>query len=375
VLVSDQAKKTVNKSWRRRPDTLPVVGPPGVIDLRSESCAPLDSAVRAALTEANDGNDTYDEDPSVHALEEFVADLFGMRQAVFVPTGRMANIIATSVLCPPDGEVLLDAWAHMLKAEYGSTNGLLGRQTRTYASRGGRLDPEAVLSLVRTSHTTRPTKLVCVEDPHVGAGGVPQQLAELQRLTSELRRLGIASYCDGARLWYVNADDRTAWSTYGSLYDGLTVSLVKGPGAPVGAIVLFRDERRDDAIEVRRALGGGWARPGALASAALVALRARLGRFCEDCARAEELASLLAEQLGAEAVSHHINMMEIRIPDSLVFFERCKELGVLLFRPEQHRVRAVIHQGIDGHAVDLAAKVIIRAASSFSDAEEQAHES
>ncbi len=338
---------------------------PTVIDLRSESCGPLTDEVRDALAQPCHGVDTYDEDASVHELEAYLADLFGVRQALFVPTGRMANLIAASVLCPPDGEILLDPWAHMLKAEYGSLSNLLGRQTRTYASRDGVLDADGVLRLVRTSHTTRPTRLVCIEDPHIGFGGMPQPAAEVERLTRELRNLDVASYCDGARMWYLNSDARTPWTFYGSLYDGLTVSLVKGPGAPVGAVTLFRGEHRAEAIEVRRALGGGWARPGAFANAALTALQSRLGRLAEDCDRADRLAVQLVDQLGADAVSCHINMVEIRIADSSLFFQRCRELGVLLFRPEPQRVRAVLHQGIDDDAVDRAANVILKVAASM----------
>ncbi|GAA1801483.1 GntG family PLP-dependent aldolase [Luedemannella flava] len=336
-----------------------------MIDLRSESSARLDRSVRAALFSEVGGNDTYDEDAAVHQLETFLAELFGMSEALFVPTGRMANIIAASVLCPPEGEILLDVWAHMLKAEYGSLSNLLGRQARTYSSGDGLLEADAVLALVRTSHTTRPTRLVCIEDPHIGLGGSPQPWAEVERLTSELRHLGVASYCDGARLWYRNPSASVPWTVYGSVYDALAVSLVKGPGAPVGAALLFRGAHRSHAIEVRRALGGGWARPGPLANAALAALEARLGRMTGDCELACRLGERLAGELGPDLVSHNINMVELRVTDSSEFFDGCKELGVLLFRPEAHRVRAVVHQDIAEADVDRAVDVILTVAGSM----------
>lgn len=41
------------------------------------------------------GDDVYGEDPTVNELEAQVAELFGMESAVFVPTGTMANLIAS----------------------------------------------------------------------------------------------------------------------------------------------------------------------------------------------------------------------------------------------------------------------------------------
>lgn len=50
-----------------------------MIDLRSDTVTRPTPAMRAAMADAEVGDDVYAEDPTVRALEERVADLFGGR--------------------------------------------------------------------------------------------------------------------------------------------------------------------------------------------------------------------------------------------------------------------------------------------------------
>ena len=51
----------------------------------------------------------YGEDPTVRALEERVAELFGKEAALFTPTGSMANVLAVRALVGVGEEVLCEA--------------------------------------------------------------------------------------------------------------------------------------------------------------------------------------------------------------------------------------------------------------------------
>lgn len=44
------------------------------------------------------GDDVYGEDPTVNELEEYVAKMFEKEAAVFVPSGTMANILASEMI-------------------------------------------------------------------------------------------------------------------------------------------------------------------------------------------------------------------------------------------------------------------------------------
>lgn len=329
------------------------------VDLRSEAVAELHPAVRAALTRGPDGNDTYDEDPTVRELEERTRSLFGMADALFVPTGRMANNLAAGMLCAPAAEVIAESRSHLVSSEFGMLARLWGLTTKTFASPGGRVAAHQVLPLLaRTANETVPPGMIAVEDTQLAGGGVPQDLAELRALRGLADTHGRALYCDGARIWYAAAVRGDDPRLYGEIFDALSVSLVKGPSAPVGAVVMFREERRQDARRLRQMLGGAWARPGALAGAALAAMEVNLPRLGEQCALAERLAVLLRQVLPPEDVVQHTNMVRFEVRDAFGFFDRCAAAGLLLFRHSPRQMRAVVHAGTRPADIEHAATVI-----------------
>src|SRR4051812_6719911 len=87
--------------------------------------------MRAAMARADVGDDVYGEDPTVNALEERTAQLFGHEAAVFVPSGTMGNQICVRLVCPPAEELLCDADAHIVTYEHGGAAQHGGVQTRT----------------------------------------------------------------------------------------------------------------------------------------------------------------------------------------------------------------------------------------------------
>lgn len=337
--------------------TFPATAGGRLIDLRSEAVAPLHPEVRAALCRALEGSDSYDDDAAGHELEARMSEMFGMASALFVPTGRMANAMAIGLLAGPGTEILADADAHIVRSEYGFAARLWSVQTRTFASASGRLDVLGVEPLLSVlENTTMPTRLVCVEDTHAACGGVPQDYKALRQLADRLAQRGVGVYCDGARLWYANVAQAVPWRAYGDLYDGLAVSLVKGIGAPCGAMLLIRESRRE---QMRRMLGGAWVRPGPLASAALRALDVNAADPARDCANAAVFARSLRAELPGLHVLQETNIVMFDVPDSALFFEKCRAAGVLVFRFTPTRVRAVFHRGIsagDARAAALAVR-------------------
>lgn len=66
-----------------------------VVDLRSDTLTVPTPEMRQAMFEAEVGDDVYGEDPTVNELERKSAELFGKEAAVFVPSGTMANLLAS----------------------------------------------------------------------------------------------------------------------------------------------------------------------------------------------------------------------------------------------------------------------------------------
>src|ERR1700710_2832498 len=94
--------------------------------------------MRAAMARAEVGDDVYGEDPTVIALEERVAGLFGHEAALFTPTGSMANVLAVGSLAAPGQEVPCESPAHTARAELGAHAAIGGVTMRTWTNpRGG----------------------------------------------------------------------------------------------------------------------------------------------------------------------------------------------------------------------------------------------
>ena len=118
-----------------------------LVDLRSDTLTRPTEAMRAAMASAEVGDDVYGEDPTVNALEERVAALFGHEAAVFVPSGTMGNQICLRLVVPSAGELLCDADAHVVTYEHGGAAQHGGIQSRTVA--GGLMTVEGVAREIR----------------------------------------------------------------------------------------------------------------------------------------------------------------------------------------------------------------------------------
>src|SRR6195952_5577105 len=118
-----------------------------MIDLRSDTVTQPTEGMRAAMAGAPVGDDVMGEDPTVNALEEHVAELFGHEAAVFVPSGTMGNQICLRLLVPAAGELICDSDAHIVTYEGGGAAQHGGIQTRTIA--GSELNVKAYAAALR----------------------------------------------------------------------------------------------------------------------------------------------------------------------------------------------------------------------------------
>jgi threonine aldolase len=332
-----------------------------MIDLRSDTVTRPTAAMRRVMAEAEVGDDVYGEDPSINALEERVAGMFGHEAALFVPSGTMGNQIGMRLVCEPGQEVLCDADAHVVTYEMGAAAAIFGISTRTVVSgapgRGqGRLDARQLIDQVRPRddwHLTA-TAAIAVENTHNRGGGIVQPLDELRSLWYWSREAGVAVHLDGARIWNAAVASGTELATYGRLADTASVCLSKGLGAPVGSVLVSSAERIATARLWRKRLGGGMRQAGVLAAAGLYALDHHLDRLAED----HEHAQLLAKRLGVDPSSVETNMVVLDDVAAPVIAEAAKAQGVLVSQVSARKIRLVTHLDVDRAAVDRAADVL-----------------
>src|SRR3954464_8909244 len=335
----------------------------GAVDLRSDTLTRPTGAMRRAMAEAEVGDDVYREDPTVNALEERVAAMFGHEAALFVPSGTMGNQIGLRLVCEPGQEVLGDADAHVFTYEMGAAAALFGLSSRTVISGdggggfgdAGRVSAEQLIAQVRPKddwHVTA-TAAIAVENTHNRGGGLVQPLEELQRLFDWTRQHDVAVHLDGARIWNAHVASGVPLSTYGRLADTVSVCLSKGLGAPIGSLLVASEERIAAARLWRKRLGGGMRQVGVLAAAALYALDHHVDRLPPG----HQHAQLLAKRLGVDPSTVQTNMVVLDDVAAPVIAEAAKAQGVLVSQVSARRIRMVLHLDVDRASVDRAADV------------------
>jgi threonine aldolase len=158
-------------------------------DFRSDTVTRPTAAMRAAMAGAEVGDDVFGEDPTVRALEEEVARLFGREAALFVPTGCMGNQVAARLWTRPGEEVCVEAQSHMYDWELAGLAALSGVQARPVPSVRGALDEGVVRATLRPAGGFRPRcGLVVAENTHNFHGGAVVPVGHLRRLRGSRTR-------------------------------------------------------------------------------------------------------------------------------------------------------------------------------------------
>ena len=118
------------------------------VDLRSDTVTQPTPGMREAMMKAPIGDDVFGEDPSVKALEEKCASMFGMEAGLYCPSGTMTNQIGINILTHPYDEILCYSGAHIYKHEGGGLAGNSQLSVRLLNGDRGRLSVEELSSNV-----------------------------------------------------------------------------------------------------------------------------------------------------------------------------------------------------------------------------------
>jgi threonine aldolase len=334
-----------------------------IIDLRSDTVTRPTQGMRAAMAAAEVGDDVYGEDPTINALQERVAALFGHEAGLFTPTGSMANQIGLQLSCPPASELLCDADAHVVTYEIGAAAAIGGISTRTWAPVGANIDVDVIAGMIRPAgYHAVATAAIAVEQTHNRGGGGVIPLDTLRAVRSVADEHGVAVHCDGARIWHAHIADGVPLATYGGLFDTLSVCLSKGLGAPVGSVLLASAERIERARVIRKRMGGGMRQAGILAAAGLYALDHHVERLAGDHVRARRLAEALAPfgVVDAERVRTNIVPLDLTksAMDAPALGAAAREQGVLVSVLGPRSARLLTHLDVDDAGIDRAADVL-----------------
>ena len=120
--------------------------------------------MRAAMAEAEVGDDVFGEDPTVNRLARRAAEILGKEAALYVPSGTMSNLIGVRVHCRPGDEMICEAGCHIYNYEQGGYAQLNGVVPRLVEGEYGVMRLEQLEGLIRPpdAHMVR-TRLLCLE--------------------------------------------------------------------------------------------------------------------------------------------------------------------------------------------------------------------
>ncbi len=266
-----------------------------IIDLRSDTVTKPTKGMLEAMFNAEVGDDVFGEEPTIIALEEKAAKLFGKEAAVFCPSGTMTNQIAIKVHTQPGDEVLCDATAHIYNYEGGGISSNSGVQAKLLQGERGRISAQQVTESINPAFDwlTR-TSLVCIENTANRAGGSYYSLQQMKELSEVSKKNKLNYHLDGARIFNAIVEVGYKPLEIGNLFDSVSICLSKGLGAPVGSLLLGDKEFIRKSRRVRKVFGGGMRQAGYLAAAGIYALDNNINRLKEDHARAKQLAKTMS---------------------------------------------------------------------------------
>lgn len=340
------------------------------IDLRSDTVTRPSDGMRRAMYEAKVGDDVYGEDPTVNALQDRIADLFGTEAALFVPSGTMANQICLHVLADPGDEVIVERGSHVFNYESGAAGLLSGLQLHPLEGDRGRLDPDQVEAAIRPSQEVLPrSRVVSVENTANKAGGVVYSLDRIGEIVDVARAHDLSLHLDGARLWNAATALDVDEQTLVEPFDLAWAALSKGLGAPVGSIIAGPTSLIGQARRARKQFGGGMRQAGILAAAGLYAIEHHRAELENDHAKAHRLAKGLAElpvfRIDPSDVDTNIAILETPTAPAQDVVDTLRDEGVLLTVFGPNTVRATTHRDVSMDDIDDALDIVRNRAATF----------
>ncbi|MBT3742740.1 MAG: GntG family PLP-dependent aldolase [Polaribacter sp.] len=320
-----------------------------IIDLISDTVTRPTIGMLEAMMHAKVGDDVFKMDPTVNALQEKAAAMFGMEDALFFPSGTMANQTAIKLHTQPGDKLICDKYAHVYNYEGGGAAFNSGVTCKLIDGNRGMFTAEQLQEAVagRSDIHVPYSRLVCIENTTNKGGGACWDFSELKKLQKISTDNNLAFHLDGARLFNALVAKNETPQQYGHLFDTISICLSKGLAAPVGSILLGSKEHIAKALRIRKLLGGAMRQVGLLAAAGIYALDNHIERLAEDHQKAKEIGEVLESVAYVTKVETIETNIIIFYVDEKIgadnFIQKMKTKNILLTPMGEGRIRIVTH--------------------------------
>tara|TARA_R110001583_G_scaffold31233_2_gene107047 strand:- start:3106 stop:4128 length:1023 start_codon:yes stop_codon:yes gene_type:complete len=320
------------------------------INLISDTVTKPTKGMLKAMLNAEVGDDVFKSDPTVNKLQHKIAEMFGMEDALFFPSGTMANQTGIKIHTHPGDKMFCDKWAHVYNFEGGGAAFNSGVTTHLIDGKRGAFTAEQLQEAIsggRSDIHVPYSRLVAVENTTNKGGGACWDFEELLKIKNICTKNKLAFHLDGARLFNALVAKKESPEQYGKIFDTISICLSKGLGAPVGSLLLGTKSHMEQAIRVRKLFGGAMRQVGYLAAAGIYALDNHVDRLAIDHTRAK----IIGVALNNCPLIKHVEPIETNIIIFNVideinendFISRMNDAGIALISMGQGKLRMVTH--------------------------------
>mgnify|MGYP001152520354 FL=1 len=319
------------------------------IDLISDTVTRPTSGMLDAMMRAKVGDDVFKSDPTVAKLQEKAANLFGMEDALFFPSGTMANQTAIKLHTQPGDKLFCDKWAHVYNYEGGGAAFNSGVACKLIDGDRGMFSAEQlkVVSAGRADIHVPYSRLVCVENTTNKGGGACWDFEELKKIKQVCLDQNLDYHLDGARLFNALVAKNETPKQYGALFDTISICLSKGLGAPIGSILLGSKVHIAKALRIRKLFGGAMRQVGFLAAAGIYAFDNHIERLADDHKKAKDIELILNSLSYVKKVEPvETNIIIFYVKDHLNaddFIDSMAKKNILLTPMGDGKIRIVTH--------------------------------
>ncbi len=332
-----------------------------IVDLRSDTVTKPTSGMMEAMMNAKVGDDVFGEDETINELEQKASKIFGMEAGIFCPSGTMTNQIGIKCFTQPLDELITDQTAHVYRYEGGGIAFNSGVSARLLNGNRGILTAEMIEPEINAINDHYPrTSLVVLENTVNRGGGSCYTLEQIKPIALLCKAKGLKLHLDGARIFNALTKTGDKAADYGKYFDGISVCLSKGLGAPVGSVFLSGKETIKYARRVRKVFGGGMRQAGFLAAAGIYALDHHVERLSIDHAHAQILADELAKcpwVSNVLPVETNLILFDTVQPATVVL-EKLALHGIKALPTAPNRIRFVLHLDVHTEQVEHVVKVL-----------------
>ncbi len=334
-----------------------------LIDLRSDTVTKPTPAMLDAMMSAEVGDDVFNEDPTVNALQLKAAGIFGMEDAIFCPSGTMTNQIAVRIQTAPQDEIICDWRSHVYNYEGGGMASNSMVSVKTVDGDRGRITPQQVLDNIRPDDIHSPvTQLVCIESTVNKGGGSFYSLEQMKSIHEVTSRNHLSLHLDGARIFNALVETGDKPVQLGKYFNTISICLSKGLGAPVGSLLLSSRDLIKKARRIRKVFGGAMRQAGYLAAAGIYALDHHVTRLKDDHRRARELGKALGSlPFTKDVLPVDTNIVIFRLDGNLLAADMVRKLsekGLLSVEFGKQEVRFVTHLDFTDEMLEQAIRIL-----------------